>query len=153
MKASILLTIATSLLFSSCSSKKFDNIISGYQSISIQEKPTIPLTGKLIGPSDYFRDPYGIAVVQDSILLVTDGKTKDAIHFMNIKTQELIKTYGKIGEGPGEMASHVVPIRHAENNMIEILEPAKKIALSFKWPADADAPTRQIGFVSINFDY
>ena len=34
-----------------------------------------------------------------------------------------------------------------------LMEPAKKIALSFKWPADANAPTRQIGFVSINFDY
>ena len=34
-----------------------------------------------------------------------------------------------------------------------LLDPAKKIALSFKWPADANAPTRQIGFVSINFEY
>lgn len=34
-----------------------------------------------------------------------------------------------------------------------LLEPAKKIALSFKWPADSNAPTRQIGFVSINFNY
>lgn len=34
-----------------------------------------------------------------------------------------------------------------------LLEPAKKIALSFKWPSDAKAPTRQIGFVSINFEY
>ncbi|MEM6517251.1 MAG: energy transducer TonB [Bacteroidota bacterium] len=33
-----------------------------------------------------------------------------------------------------------------------LLEPAKKIALSHKWPADANAPKRQIGFVSINFD-
>lgn len=33
-----------------------------------------------------------------------------------------------------------------------LLEPAKKIALSHKWPADPDAPSRQIGFVSINFD-
>lgn len=33
-----------------------------------------------------------------------------------------------------------------------LLEPAKKIALSHKWPADSDAPARQIGFVSINFD-
>ena len=30
---------------------------------------------------------------------------------------------------------------------------AKKIAMSFKWPADDNAPTRQIGFVSINFEY
>ncbi|MEW4925749.1 energy transducer TonB [Algibacter sp. 2305UL17-15] len=32
-----------------------------------------------------------------------------------------------------------------------LLEPAKKIALSHKWPADPKAPTRQIGFVSVNF--
>lgn len=33
-----------------------------------------------------------------------------------------------------------------------LLEPAKKIALSHKWPPDPNAPKRQIGFVSINFD-
>lgn len=33
-----------------------------------------------------------------------------------------------------------------------LLAPAKKIAESHKWPADANAPSRQIGFVSINFD-
>ena len=32
-----------------------------------------------------------------------------------------------------------------------LLEPAKKIALSHKWPADPKAPTRQLGFVSVNF--
>ncbi len=32
-----------------------------------------------------------------------------------------------------------------------LLEPAKKIALSHKWPSDAKAPSRQIGFVSVNF--
>ena len=32
-----------------------------------------------------------------------------------------------------------------------LLEPARKIALSHKWPSDANAPTRQIGFVSVNF--
>ena len=32
-----------------------------------------------------------------------------------------------------------------------LLEPAKKIALSHKWPADSNAPSRQIGFVSVNF--
>jgi len=34
-----------------------------------------------------------------------------------------------------------------------LYEPAKKIAQSFKWPPDPDAPARQIGFVSINFSY
>ncbi|MFC4721372.1 energy transducer TonB [Geojedonia litorea] len=33
-----------------------------------------------------------------------------------------------------------------------LIEPARKIALSHKWPADSKAPDRQIGFVSINFD-
>ncbi|AUS05557.1 energy transducer TonB [Pseudotamlana carrageenivorans] len=32
-----------------------------------------------------------------------------------------------------------------------LLEPAKKIALSHKWPADPKAPVRQVGFVSVNF--
>ncbi|WP_298555486.1 energy transducer TonB [uncultured Algibacter sp.] len=32
-----------------------------------------------------------------------------------------------------------------------LLEPAKKIAMSHKWPSDSKAPSRQIGFVSVNF--
>jgi hypothetical protein len=43
-------------------------------------------------------------------------------------------------------------IRGTTNTHPCLLEPAKKIALSHKWPADADAPTTQVGFVSINFD-
>ncbi|MDW3194348.1 MAG: BF3164 family lipoprotein [Cytophagales bacterium] len=127
MKSAILFTVATSLLFYGCSLKKFDNSIPGYNSVFMKEKPNITLEGIPIGPSDYFRDPDGIAVIQDTILLVTDGKTEDAIHFVNIRTQELIKTYGKIGEGPGELATHVVPMYlESQSNVIELLEPAKK---------------------------
>lgn len=43
-------------------------------------------------------------------------------------------------------------IRGTTNTHPCLLEPAKKIALSHKWPADSKAPSRQIGFVSINFD-
>ncbi|WP_430467517.1 energy transducer TonB [Winogradskyella ouciana] len=43
-------------------------------------------------------------------------------------------------------------IRGTTNTHPCLLEPAKKIALSHKWPADSDAPAKQIGFVSINFD-
>lgn len=32
-----------------------------------------------------------------------------------------------------------------------LIEPAKKIAMSHKWPSDSKAPTRQVGFVSVNF--
>lgn len=42
-------------------------------------------------------------------------------------------------------------VRGTTNNASCLLEPAKKIALSHKWPPDSKAPTRQIGFVSVNF--
>ena len=43
-------------------------------------------------------------------------------------------------------------VRGTTNTDPCLLEPAKKIALSHKWPSDPKAPERQIGFVSINFD-
>lgn len=43
-------------------------------------------------------------------------------------------------------------IRGTTNTHPCLLAPAKKIALSHKWPADANAPATQVGFVSINFD-
>ncbi|GGW68682.1 outer membrane transport energization protein TonB [Winogradskyella epiphytica] len=43
-------------------------------------------------------------------------------------------------------------IRGTTNTHPCLLEPAKKIAMSHKWPADPNAPTTQVGFVSINFD-
>ena len=43
-------------------------------------------------------------------------------------------------------------VRGTTNTDPCLLEPAKKIALSHKWPSDSKAPDRQIGFVSINFD-
>ena len=43
-------------------------------------------------------------------------------------------------------------IRGTTNTHPCLLEPAKKIALSHKWPSDPDAPSTQVGFVSINFD-
>ena len=42
-------------------------------------------------------------------------------------------------------------VRGTTNTAQCLLEPAKKIAMSHKWPADSKAPTRQIGFVSVNF--
>ncbi len=42
-------------------------------------------------------------------------------------------------------------VRGTTNNAACLLEPAKKIALSHKWRPDSKAPTRQVGFVSVNF--
>lgn len=41
--------------------------------------------------------------------------------------------------------------RGTTNTAACLLEPAKKIALSHKWAPDANAPTKQIGFVKVNF--
>ncbi|WP_268224817.1 energy transducer TonB [Sinomicrobium oceani] len=42
-------------------------------------------------------------------------------------------------------------VKGTTNNHPCLLEPAKKTALMFKWNQDSDAPSRQIGFVVINF--
>ena len=52
----------------------------------------------------------------------------------------------------GKVVSAEPGIRGTTNTHPCLLGPAKKIAMSHKWPADSDAPARQIGFVSINFD-
>ncbi|MEY8847392.1 energy transducer TonB [Psychroserpens sp. XS_ASV72] len=52
----------------------------------------------------------------------------------------------------GQVVEAVPGIKGTTNTHPCLLEPAKKIALSHKWPADSKAPSRQIGFVSINFD-
>ena len=52
----------------------------------------------------------------------------------------------------GKVVSAEPGIRGTTNTHPCLLGPAKKIAMSHKWPADSDAPARQIGFVSINFN-
>lgn len=42
-------------------------------------------------------------------------------------------------------------VKGTTNNAACLLEPAKKIAFSHKWPANSKAPSRQVGFVSVNF--
>lgn len=52
----------------------------------------------------------------------------------------------------GKVISAEPGVKGTTNTHPCLLEPAKKIALSHKWPADSKAPARQVGFVSINFD-
>ncbi|SDB54698.1 outer membrane transport energization protein TonB [Flavobacteriaceae bacterium MAR_2010_188] len=52
----------------------------------------------------------------------------------------------------GNVVKAQAGVRGTTNAASCLLEPAEKIALSHKWPADSKAPARQIGFVSINFD-
>ena len=52
----------------------------------------------------------------------------------------------------GKVIAATPGVKGTTNNASCLLEPAKKIAFSHKWPQDNDAPERQIGFVSINFN-
>lgn len=52
----------------------------------------------------------------------------------------------------GNVVSAQAGVRGTTNAASCLIDPAKKIALSHKWPADSKAPARQIGFVSINFN-
>jgi len=52
----------------------------------------------------------------------------------------------------GKVVKATPGIRGTTNTAPCLLEPAKKIAMSHKWPADSNAPATQVGFVSINFD-
>ncbi|MEC3906834.1 energy transducer TonB [Tamlana sp. 2201CG12-4] len=51
----------------------------------------------------------------------------------------------------GNVIEAVPGVKGTTNTAKCLLDPAKKIALSHKWPADSKAPSRQIGFVSVNF--
>ncbi|WP_346881007.1 energy transducer TonB [uncultured Algibacter sp.] len=51
----------------------------------------------------------------------------------------------------GKVVEAVPGVKGTTNTSDCLLAPAKKIALSHKWPADAKAPTKQIGFVKVNF--
>lgn len=52
----------------------------------------------------------------------------------------------------GKVISAKPGIKGSTNTSACLLEPARKIALSHKWPEDPKAPIRQIGFVSVNFE-
>ncbi|TWO31747.1 energy transducer TonB [Seonamhaeicola sediminis] len=52
----------------------------------------------------------------------------------------------------GRVTKAIPGVKGTTNNASCLLEPAKKIALSHKWRPDSKAPSRQIGFVSVNFN-
>jgi hypothetical protein len=52
----------------------------------------------------------------------------------------------------GEVIEATPGVKGTTNTASCLLEPAKKIALSHKWRADSNAPTKQIGFVKVNFN-
>lgn len=51
----------------------------------------------------------------------------------------------------GNVIEAVPGVQGTTNTAACLLDPAKKMALSHKWPADPNAPAKQIGFVKVNF--
>ncbi|TYA58226.1 energy transducer TonB [Formosa maritima] len=52
----------------------------------------------------------------------------------------------------GDVIEAIPGVKGTTNTAACLLEPAKKIALSHKWRADSKAPSKQIGFVKVNFN-
>ncbi len=52
----------------------------------------------------------------------------------------------------GNVVEATPGVKGTTNTAQCLLEPARKIALSHKWRPDAKAPTKQIGFVKVNFN-
>jgi hypothetical protein len=52
----------------------------------------------------------------------------------------------------GDVVEAIPGVKGTTNTAQCLLEPAKKIALSHKWRPDSNAPTKQIGFVKVNFN-
>ena len=72
------------------------------------------------------------------------AKQQDCFEYGLVVVKIEVNRQGKvINASPG--------VKGTTNNAACLLQPAKEIALTFKWPADSKAPTKQIGFVSINF--
>ena len=60
--------------------------------------------------------------------------------------------YGIVVNQNGNVIEALPGVKGTTNTAQCLLEPAKKIALSHKWQPDPNAPTKQIGFVKVNFN-
>jgi hypothetical protein len=82
-----------------------------------------------------------------------NGRGKPSRQFFKQECNEYGLVVVKIEvDKSGKVVSAEPGARGTTNTHPCLLDPAKKIALSHKWPTDSNAPARQIGFVSINFD-
>lgn len=79
------------------------------------------------------------------------GKPNREIFQQNCNEYGLVVVEIKVNR-QGKVISAEPGVKGSNNTHPCLLEPAKKIAMSHKWPADPEAPTTQVGFVSINFD-
>lgn len=79
------------------------------------------------------------------------GKPSKKIYKQNCNEYGLVVLRIEVNQ-KGEVTKATPVVKKSTNLAPCLLKPAKQIAMSHKWPADAKAPAKQIGFVSINFD-
>ena len=79
------------------------------------------------------------------------GKPSRQIYKQDCNEYGLVIVRIEVGRD-GRVISATPGVKGSTNTHPCLLKPAERIAKSHKWPADANAPSKQIGFVSINFD-
>ena len=93
----LLFGITILILVSSCTNNNNDSKIKYYSSF----RKTLKLKGTHVGPVDYFLEPRKM-VLLDSLIVVSDFKTKKLFHVVSSSNYKLKKSFGNKGEGPGE---------------------------------------------------
>ena len=106
------------------------------------------LNGDPYAPS-YFGDP---GTGSDGVGYGLNGRGKATYKTMKQDCNESGRVVVRIEvDRSGKVVKAEPGVRGTTNTAQCLLDPAKKIALSHKWPSDSNAPAKQIGFVTVNF--
>ncbi|MFZ6663755.1 hypothetical protein [Peijinzhouia sedimentorum] len=65
------------------------------------------LTGKEVGPTDFFGEPTSI-ISHDGYFILSDQRTQEKLHYLN-ESFNVVKSFGKTGKGPNDI-EYLVPI-------------------------------------------
>lgn len=85
------------------------------------DKPQYRLDGNLVGSSDFFGEPTSV-ISDDGLFILADGKMKDNFHLLD-EDFNLIKSFGKVGNGPSEISLRVqiLPIQSFNKNPFRVM--------------------------------
>lgn len=81
-----------------------------FLSCSVSEELAIEefnLTGKEVGPTDFFGEPSSI-ISHDGYFILSDQRTQEKLHYLN-ESFNVVKSFGRSGKGPSEI-EYLVPI-------------------------------------------
>ena len=139
--------------------KKLDNLIGGVKNADGHTDGGEGPDTKAGNKGQLDGDPYAPSYFGDSgqgkggigYGLGGRGKPERDIFKQNCNESGLVVVKIEVNR-QGKVINAIPGVKGTNNKDACLLEPAKKIALSHKWPADPKAPATQVGFVSINFE-